>query len=149
MSSSCCNIEVWKKRPPPPPSGGAPAKSAKKAGVIFIDGREPEKILFVQNYGSKWSFPKGSVEVGETFVDAAIREAKEETGIEIDKRKIHEVLTLRNKQFFIYRERVDYNAARICDRAEITGIGWLCRECLNKIQTSKATSDIAKQCFGL
>jgi 8-oxo-dGTP pyrophosphatase MutT (NUDIX family) len=147
--SSCCNIEIWTKRPTfSPPSNGA-AKSTKKAGIIFINERESKKILFVQNYGSKWSFPKGSVEVGETFVDAAIREAKEETGIEIDKKKIHEVLTLRNKQFFIYREHVNYNTARIFDRAEITGIGWLCRECLNKIQTSKTTSDIAKQCFGL
>ena len=32
--------------------------------------------------GSRWSFPKGHVEPGETLLQAALRETREETGIE-------------------------------------------------------------------
>lgn len=36
-----------------------------------------------QKYGSTWSIPGGRVEAGESFVDAAVREVVEETGIPV------------------------------------------------------------------
>lgn len=41
------------------------------------DGR----IVLVQQHGNSWSFPKGGVEEGETALQAAMREIKEESGI--------------------------------------------------------------------
>lgn len=41
------------------------------------DGR----IVLVEQKGNSWSFPKGGVEEGETTLEAAIREIREETGI--------------------------------------------------------------------
>jgi len=41
------------------------------------DGR----IVLVYEQGNSWSFPKGGVEEGETVLQAAIREIKEESGI--------------------------------------------------------------------
>lgn len=59
------------------------------AGFVIIQNN---KILLVHPTNSKWkgtfSFPKGHLEKGENFLDAAIRETKEETGVEIDTKDI-------------------------------------------------------------
>ena len=42
-----------------------------------------ELLLIKHANGGHWSFPKGHVEAGETEVETAIREIREETGIEV------------------------------------------------------------------
>jgi ADP-ribose pyrophosphatase YjhB (NUDIX family) len=49
------------------------------AGVIVLDGNN---VLLVKD-DKDWGLPKGSTEPGETFMQAAIREGREETGYEI------------------------------------------------------------------
>jgi len=50
------------------------------AGGIIINPHN--KIAVVSNFkGSFWTFPKGTVEKGESIKDTALRESKEETGI--------------------------------------------------------------------
>jgi 8-oxo-dGTP diphosphatase len=54
----------------------------KGAGIFFTDGK---KVLLLKrsnkgDNGGKWGLPGGKVEEGETDIDAAIREAKEECG---------------------------------------------------------------------
>ena len=47
-----------------------------------------EKALYVfviQHYSGAWLFPKGRAEVGETALQAAERELREETGLQIDR----------------------------------------------------------------
>jgi 8-oxo-dGTP diphosphatase len=53
------------------------------AAFVFI--RKEETILLVkQGYGEQyWSLPGGVMEAGESIVQAAIREVKEETGLDI------------------------------------------------------------------
>jgi 8-oxo-dGTP pyrophosphatase MutT (NUDIX family) len=41
---------------------------------------EPREYLLL-DYGRHWDYPKGHIEAGETPLDAALRELKEETGI--------------------------------------------------------------------
>ena len=49
--------------------------------VLFrIRGRHPETLL-VQSARGEWGFPKGHLEEGETTVEAAVREIREETGL--------------------------------------------------------------------
>lgn len=58
----------------------------KSCGAIVIhrDG-DKYKILLVKNHnGRNYSFPKGHVEKGETEQQTAIREVKEETGLDIE-----------------------------------------------------------------
>lgn len=53
--------------------------------MIMIQDESTGKVL-VQNRVKNWcgySFPGGHVENGESFVDSAIREAKEETGLDV------------------------------------------------------------------
>ncbi len=52
------------------------------------------QILLVQHkHGHYWSFPKGHAEGAEEPLDAASRELKEETGLEIDELLSEETLT--------------------------------------------------------
>ena len=52
--------------------------------VIFYKTRQDTKILLVKNNnGRYWSFPKGHIEDGENEHQTAIREIKEETGLDV------------------------------------------------------------------
>jgi ADP-ribose pyrophosphatase YjhB (NUDIX family) len=55
------------------------------AGVVIV---QHGKVLLVQEkqslfYG-KWNFPAGHVDIGETIEEAAVREAKEEAGYDVE-----------------------------------------------------------------
>lgn len=63
----------------------------KSAGIIFFNNLKSERLYLVIRASRLdqeklkpefWDFPKGLLEVGEQGIDAAIRESKEETGIE-------------------------------------------------------------------
>jgi len=56
--------------------------SIRAAGVVIKD--EADRIVAVHRpRRSDWSLPKGKLEIGESPIDAARREAREETGIEV------------------------------------------------------------------
>ncbi len=52
--------------------------------IVFREINEELRVLLVQHSASHWSFPKGHVENGESDCETAIREVKEETGIDIE-----------------------------------------------------------------
>ena len=58
--------------------------------AVFVFIRKGDSILLVkQNYGQRyWSLPGGVVEAGESIAQAAIREVKEETGLDIEVRRV-------------------------------------------------------------
>lgn len=61
---------------------GAQARRQFVAGfVIYRRTHEGVKFLLLYRRGSYWNFPKGHFEVGETSLEAALREVEEETGI--------------------------------------------------------------------
>ena len=65
-------------------------KKEKSCGCIIIN---KDKVLLVyERMHNFWGFPKGHVEKNETEVETALREVKEEVGleVEIDKDKRHE-----------------------------------------------------------
>lgn len=53
----------------------------KGAGILFTDG---EKVLVIKramgNHKNKWDFPGGGLKIGETALEGAKREAREEVG---------------------------------------------------------------------
>lgn len=59
-------------------------KQEKSCGVIAYqtENGAPRVLLICHRYGGHWSFPKGHVEAGESEADTALRELREETGVE-------------------------------------------------------------------
>ena len=82
----------------------------KSAGIIIILNNK--KVLLAHPTNSRWtntySFPKGGIEEGESQIDAAIRELKEETSIEVSIDKIEDkkpiVILYNDKRGKIYKE---------------------------------------------
>lgn len=59
-------------------------KSEKSCGVIiYLDKPDTRYLVVKSKTNGHWGFPKGHIEENETEIDAAIREVKEETGLEV------------------------------------------------------------------
>ena len=56
-------------------------KKEKSCGCIII---EKDKVLLIQQTKGHWGFPKGHMEAGETEIETAIREVKEETNLDVE-----------------------------------------------------------------
>ena len=65
--------------------------TTKKAGCILIN-KETKKIALVCR-DNEYSFPKGHLEEGETLIECAIRETREETG--------HDCKIIDNKEIIV------------------------------------------------
>ena len=52
-------------------------------GIVWREGQnsEPEFLLLLHKHGHYWSFPKGRKNKGESDLETARREIREETGI--------------------------------------------------------------------
>jgi 8-oxo-dGTP pyrophosphatase MutT (NUDIX family) len=68
-------------------------------GVIVL---YRNKILLIRGSGGKWSFPKGRRRENETFLEGALREAKEEAGLDLSGICPDVTLKLRYGTYFIF-----------------------------------------------
>ena len=112
----------------------------KKAGVIIYNNIN-NKILIIQSRGNLWGFPKGSFNEGETFEKCALRELKEETGIElnesvIDKGNYHNINN--NVRYYFVETDVNYGSVNLqydkhCTNNDVNGICWINIECLKDL----------------
>jgi 8-oxo-dGTP pyrophosphatase MutT (NUDIX family) len=62
------------------------ARAERSAGFLIFHRRADGAVLddlrfLLLNYGRHWDFPKGHVDKGESDLEAAVRELREETGI--------------------------------------------------------------------
>ena len=64
-------------------------KHEKSCGAIVYRklGDTYQLLLIKHKFGGHWSFPKGHVEKGENEFQTALREVKEETGLEVTLQK--------------------------------------------------------------
>ncbi|MBQ7816589.1 MAG: NUDIX domain-containing protein [Oscillospiraceae bacterium] len=130
-------------------------KKEKSCGaIVFYLKDEKEQILLIKHANSgHWSFPKGHVEAGETEVQTAMREIKEETGVNasVDTR-FREVVTYSPKKdvikdvvyFFATTENYEtYN-----QEEEVSDICWVNIDRAIKSVSYKNDKELVRKAIG-
>lgn len=85
-------------------------KYEKSCGAVIFDG---DKILVIQQVKGHWGFPKGHVEEGETEVQTAIREIKEETNLDVEIDETHRYVEHYSPEEGIEKDVVFFIAKKI------------------------------------
>jgi 8-oxo-dGTP diphosphatase len=95
------------------------------AAVVLLDD-DGRVLLVLQNYGQRlWGIPGGAIEPGESPQDAAVREAKEETGLDVELDYLVGVYCLRTEQLglrFIFKATITGGELIATPNDEITEI---------------------------
>lgn len=106
----------------------------RRMNVVYslITDASKSKILMVRNRDNdSWSLPGGAVEDHETLQEAAVREAKEETGYDI---KVHGIVAVNEAKlteldvhaiFFTFRGEILGGVQKVSRPEEITDIQWI------------------------
>ncbi len=86
-------------------------------------------LLIRENYDRRrYGLPGGALESGETPVEAAVRETREETGVDVAAGPLVGVYTLRSPEHtlvgFVFHSTVDRGEAAVPDTGEIAEVGW-------------------------
>ena len=115
------------------------SSTTTRAGVMPVCNG---KILTVQSLGNAYGPSKGGLEGGETEVDAACREFKEETGNLVTPEKLAACKRITTGKggskctIFILEldDESEINSSLTDDiDSEITGMSWVCPECIHKL----------------
>jgi 8-oxo-dGTP pyrophosphatase MutT (NUDIX family) len=108
-------------------------KHYRKAGTFIYDPDE-DRVLLVQSRGDLWGPPKGTLELHESYTECAIRETKEETGIDITPDMFSDSIKIYNKATFYYVEMkykdVFVQHSEDSEQNDANGITWIKVECL-------------------
>ncbi|HEU4468992.1 MAG TPA: NUDIX domain-containing protein [Nitrososphaeraceae archaeon] len=127
----------------------------KSAGFILISDNvhtSDPSVLLLHYLSGHWDFPKGNIEIDETEMQAATRELKEETGIEIFtilpgfrhvlNYKYTKKSTLISKQVTLFLASTDVNKVEISH--EHIGYQWMeINAAVNQLTYSNAKTALA------
>ena len=102
-------------------------KKEKSCGCIVINDKN--EILLILHNAGHWDFPKGHVEDGETEVQTAIREVKEETNIDVEVDEEYRYSTKYSPKEDVIKEVVYFLARNISDERqaqleEVSEVKW-------------------------
>lgn len=107
----------------------------KSCGAIVFRRRKNkiQILLICHKKGNHWSFPKGHVENEETEVETAIREIREETGVEVIiddsfREEIRYRLPNGNVKDVIYFAAEENGGVLKCQEEEVCAMGWFSEE---------------------
>ena len=101
-------------------------KQEISCGTIVI---KDSKVLIVRQLDGYYGFPKGHMEDGETYIDTAIRETKEETGLDviIDSKKVYKTNYIINNEInktVIFFKAIPKNNRIVMQKDELMDIGF-------------------------
>lgn len=135
-------------------------KTDRSYGTIpyQLNGGEILFLLLVEARGEHWTFPKGHAEVGETKIETALRELKEETSLVPDTVLQHKTLIQRYicpdrsgkgdvqriVEFFIVEAQ---NPCVRLQPEEIAGFRWMSLETILEITPFPELHQNAKEAF--
>ena len=102
-------------------------KQEKSCGCIIINDKE--EVLLVRHNKGHWDFPKGHVESGETEVETAKREVKEETNIDVEVNEEYRYSTKYSPKEDVIKEVIYFLARNINDNRqaqleEVSEVKW-------------------------
>jgi len=126
-------------------------------GAIIIEG---DRVVLVKRahppLQAEWSIPGGVLEVGELVREAAIREAREETGLTVEPVALLGVYdrVLRNSE-----KRVQYHyvlidflcrrvAGELAAASDAADVRWFSREELPALKMAEDTMEVIRKGFG-
>lgn len=106
-------------------------RNYRKAGAFIYDPKE-ESVLLVQSRGHLWGPPKGTLNLGELEPNCAIREVKEETGLDIVTTDFKRAVKVRNNSIYYYIEMdmCEINVQNTIEDNDANGITWIKIKCL-------------------
>ena len=125
-------------------------------GAIIIEG---ERVVLVKRahppIQGQWSIPGGVLEVGEMVREAAIREAREETGLVVEP---GDLLGVYDRILYDAEKRVQYHYVLIdflCTRvggelraaSDAAEVGWFTRDDLPALNLVGDTQDVIRKGF--
>lgn len=103
-----------------------------KEGKFLIQKRTKSR----KRFPNMWSLTAGAVDTGETSVEGAIRETKEEIGINIEKEEFELILSIKRKHNFldIWLVRKDIDLKDIVmQEEEVQKVKWVTKEELEEM----------------
>lgn len=127
-SKECCKIEI---HPYITQSEASGRRRRRKAGACIYDPTT-KRVLLVQSRGHLWGPPKGTLQYGETERLCAVREVKEETGLEISADNFTRALNISNHAIYFYLEQAEtpVSIQSHVPNNDANGISWMKVECL-------------------
>ncbi len=116
-------------------------KLEQLAGCLIVENR---KVLLVREAKDwYWKIPSGKVEVGESLEETAVRETREETGVDVEIEGGFNTYNFEFKErkfrLHVYKARIIRGTPQIPEEDNIAGVGWFPIEALkqNKIPSNK------------
>ena len=108
-------------------------RNHRKAGVFIYDPKE-DRVLLVQSRGHLFGPPKGTLNPDEQDRKCAIREVKEETGLDVSYEDFSGGTTIRNRAIYYYLEMdsKDVNIQDSIEDNDANGITWIKMDCLER-----------------
>ena len=102
-------------------------KKEKSCGCIVMNDKN--EILLILHNAGHWDFPKGHVEEGETEIQTAIREVKEETNIDVEVNEQYRYSTKYSPREDVVKEVIYFLAKNISEERkaqleEVSEVKW-------------------------
>jgi ADP-ribose pyrophosphatase YjhB (NUDIX family) len=133
--TGCCNFIITEYRRSSTAHFGNEIEGKIKKAGCFVINKDQTKILLVQSRGQFWGPPKGSLNQDEDVKDGAIREVKEETGLDISKDLLEKYLIIRGKAIYyiISIEEENIKVQSHIKDNDANGIGWFNIDCIQNL----------------
>ena len=119
---------------------------SRKAGVVLYDPLK-DKVLIVQSRGHLWGPPKGTLQYGVSQRLCAVREVKEETGLDISADSFVRAVNLSNRAIYFYMETPEtpVSVQTHIVGNDANGVGWIKLKCLEEC-VENGNISLSKHC---